>query len=485
LLLFKDQNVLLLCYGVSEENDPRKKWRAVGDAPTVTRWFQEKFARAPDRYGASFVKAAYDLRKALPIAELNRELDLMIDQYRGGMGLGDEREPVPFPRVSDFPIQVDLKRSVQLFADALKACFVNFGSAHDKMCAAFVCSLVTKPLVILTGLSGSGKTQLAIRFGEWLGKDRLHVAAVRPDWTGAESLFGYEDGLKEAKNGRAAWNVPPALEFMLRAAGDPEHPYLLVLDEMNLAHVERYFADVLSGMESRQECLPNLIKEEDGIWRVPQRALHRIEFPENLWVVGTVNVDETTYMFSPKVLDRANTFEFRVGATDLSPNARKPVRCASGDSAVVRGLLKLSTDHTWQEKNPPAFKTQLERLLRQLHEALARNNLEFGHRVFYEALRFGALAERSGLGGLEETLDRLVIQKVLPRLHGSRRRLEISILALMHFCRDLPEVIETDEKLPALNIELETVAPKLPSSYDKLSRMLKSLRANQFVSFTE
>src|SRR4029079_17596463 len=101
--------------------------------------------------------------------------------------------------------------------------------------------------------------------------------------------------------GRAAWSVPAPMAFMLKALEDPEHPYLLLLDEMNLAHVERYFADVLSGMESGHACLPNLARGGDGLWRQRAGAMSTVVFPRNLWIVGTVNVDETTYMFSPKV----------------------------------------------------------------------------------------------------------------------------------------------------------------------------------------
>jgi 5-methylcytosine-specific restriction protein B len=78
------------------------------------------------------------------------------------------------------------------------------------------------------------------------------------------------------------------------------------------------------------------------------------------------------------------------------------------------------------------------------------------------------------------------MQKVLPRLHGSRRRLELPLLALAQFCRDLPDAPATDEKLPSLQVEqLADAAAKLPKSYDKLCRMLRNLRANQFASFTE
>ena len=239
------------------------------------------------------------------------------------------------------------------------------------------------------------------------------------------SALGYEDALKPVdSDGCGAWSVPEPLEFMLRAAGDPEHPYLLLLDEMNLAHVERYFADVLSGMETGKECLPNLVKRDDGTWRLKSNETSRIPVPRNLWIVGTVNVDETTYMFSPKVLDRANTFEFRVESQDLSDEARKPIACMPADQALARGLLAISREDSWHQENPGSAHDHVSSRLKSLHELLGRYGMEFGHRTFYESLRFAALAENAGATSSESILDRIVLQKILPRLHGSRRKLE-------------------------------------------------------------
>src|SRR6185503_1400638 len=128
--------------------------------------------------------------------------------------------------------------------------------------------------------------------------------------------------------------------------------HLLILDEMNLAHVERYFADFLSGMESHQPCLPNLVKDKDGCWRVSSTGTSRLPFPRNLWVIGTVNVDETTYMFSPKVLDRANVFEFRVQSDDLLVNGDKPSECARGEGDLIRGLRAIAMDQTYSALLP-------------------------------------------------------------------------------------------------------------------------------------
>nr|WP_315596599.1 DUF3578 domain-containing protein [uncultured Cupriavidus sp.] len=489
LLLYQEQQQLLLCYGVSEEGAAQLGWGELDGAQTVKDWFKGQYGQIPGRYGTSFVRAAYDLSQPLPMAELKQDLDDVIDIYNRVLAaISEDVLPEAVAEQSDapLPIRANLREGVEAFGNALSASGVHFGAQHNGLVASFIASLVTKPLVILTGLSGSGKTQIAIRFGEWLGKDRLFVSAVRPDWTGAEALFGYEDALKREVDGRPAWAVPGPLEFILKALADPQHPYVLLLDEMNLAHVERYFADVLSGMESGQPCIPNLHKGADGCWRLRSGADPRVVFPRNLWIVGTVNIDETTYMFSPKVLDRANTFEFRVHSRDFSVKAAKPQPCEPGNQELVRGLLSIAQDDSWHLERLGEVAGEFTHRLRQLHELLSRYNLEFGHRVFYEAMRFAALANESGMEDLRTILDRIVMQKVLPRLHGSRRRLELPLLALTQFCRDLPDEVASDDKLPSATAEEVPVqGAALPIAYAKTTRMLRSLRANQFASFTE
>ena len=99
------------------------------------------------------------------------------------------------------------------FGDYLLSRGISFGAEHALLVQRFVTSLCAKPFVILTGLSGSGKTQLALRFGEWLGPEQSLIVPVRPDWTSPEYLLGYEDGLRAGR-----WVVPDVLEFTLRAS---------------------------------------------------------------------------------------------------------------------------------------------------------------------------------------------------------------------------------------------------------------------------
>ncbi|MBI5278942.1 MAG: DUF3578 domain-containing protein [Burkholderiales bacterium] len=484
LLFFREHKKLLLCYGVSETEPPVRSWRIDSAVETVARWFSSHMNGAPPRYGASFVAAAFDAT-SINLDEVQAQLDAVIDTYKRELEVQpSEEEPTAgeVPEDDGLPVKVDLGAATTSFAEALLDCGVSFGERHSTVVASFVASLTTKPLLILTGLSGSGKSQIALQFGHWLGGRQL-VLPVRPDWTGPEALLGYQDALRPTENGLAAWHVPVSLEFMLRAHRDPQHPYLLVLDEMNLAHVERYFADLLSGMESGQPCLPNLSQRKDGCWRAVSDAAPLIPVPKNLWIVGTVNVDETTYMFSPKVLDRANTLEFRVGTADLTLSPKKPGVCAKGDADLVRGLQVICRDDGWHVTQPFSSQAALIERLHQLHRLLGRSNHEFGHRVFYEAVRFAAMAEKAGVVGIDAVLDLVVLQKILPRLHGSRRKLEGPLTSLASFCRVLPS--EGGQEGSESAGASPNVTPRLQASTRKIERMMESLRTNQFVSFAE
>ncbi len=278
---------------------------------------------------------------------------------------------------------VDLAVVASEFSAALIEARIDFGQRHEERVRTFLSSLLTRPLVVLTGLSGSGKSQLAAKLGEWLGEGQSLFVPVRPDWTGPEALFGYVDILQPAISaGRRVWSVPEVLAFFLRAVRDPVKPYLLVLDEMNLAHVERYFADFLSGMESGQPVLPNLIQEGDRWVDAPDDA-NPLPIPRNLFVVGTVNIDETTYMFSPKMLDRSNVLEFRVTTEDLV-GAPRPQKLAPAAELSARALLTVAADDSWHIEHATEDVETYMQAMRALHARLSRHSSEFGFRTFYE-----------------------------------------------------------------------------------------------------
>lgn len=310
--------------------------------------------------------------------------------------------------------------------------------SHDLL-VRFVCALLSKRFCILTGLSGSGKTKLAHIFAAWISEseEQYRLVAVGADWTTNENVVGYQDALqpntyRKPSNG--------ALDVILRAQRDSARPYFLILDEMNLSHVERYFSDILSAIESGQEIALhsaavslNSSGQDDPLLVPP-----KLRLPDNLFIVGTVNVDETTYMFSPKVLDRANVIEFRATAEDIAafleaPSAVRMESLAGKGAAFGTAFV---TEASATVNLDSATAAELKARLTEIFGQLAPIGAEFGFRTAYEITRFIHFhAKLSGEGWqFKDALDAQVLQKLLPKLHGSERRLGRVLKELEAFC---------------------------------------------------
>lgn len=362
----------------------------------------------------------------------------------------------------------------------------------------FCASLTTKRFAILTGLSGSGKTKLAEALALWLAvaPDRqCKVVAVGADWTSNQHVVGYPDAL----NG-TAYESTPILTFIMDAAA-PENaskPYFLVLDEMNLSHVERYFADFLSAIERNGQ-----IELYAGQARPPVPA--QLALPKNLFIVGTVNVDETTYMFSPKVLDRANVLEFRVNAADMSAVIESP---PSADLDTIKSAGAPFADAFMAAQSAPSglspnqivtARTDILKCFRIMEAA----RLQFGYRTASEILRFVDHHRRlaHGAWAVEDAVDAQVFQKVLPKLHGPRSSMEPLIWGLAYFAfHDIADadldtkiigpMLSRDPSLDPLALGndgerlMEEDDARLPLAFGKLCRMAAKVKEG-FVSFTE
>lgn len=313
------------------------------------------------------------------------------------------------------------------------------------------------------------------------------LIAVRPDWTDARALLGFYNPLTKS------YLPTPTLRLLLRAHAEvraagtdsPPRPFFLIFDEMNLARVEHYFSDFLSVMESGEAIHlhddPQVEEEED----IPRR----ITIPKNVFVIGTVNVDETTYMFSPKVLDRAFVLEFNdvdlgglAGAVASESSESTPLALVN-----LEGGLKLRGQGSGDEWK--RFETLLggeaRALFGEIHDALAIENRHFGYRVAREVARFVDVAVEQA-GGSDATvraaLDVAVLAKILPKLHGSQAEVEATLKRLLAIATEYKPESEVFSPHGAL---LDGVALPLPRTARKLGRMLYRLRANGFVSFIE
>lgn len=350
---------------------------------------------------------------------------------------------------------------------------------QKQLIARFISSLLTKPFVILTGLSGSGKTKLAQAFAQWICQDesQYRIIPVGADWTNREPLLGYPNALKP---GEYVMPDSGVLDLIMQAINNSELPHFLILDEMNLSHVERYFADFLSVMESKDEI--RLYSEGTVENGVPAK----LKVPDNLFIIGTVNIDETTNMFSPKVLDRANTIEFRVTKDEMESflgNIREiNMDALAGKGAgMAKSFLEMAENKSFATEDIEAINASLVRFFGELKKTGA----EFGYRSATEILRL-----IHHLSSLDNTLttnqktDIAIMQKLLPKLHGSRRKLCPVLETLGSFCisgeiKIIKDVFD--------NPEFDYEAPNVlyPLSLEKIARMHRGALDNGFASFAE
>ncbi len=348
----------------------------------------------------------------------------------------------------------------------------------------FIASLSTKPFVICSGLSGSGKTKLAQAFAMWLceSKEQYLIVPVGADWTNREPLLGYTNALNKEEYVVSENGV---LNLIIRANDNPAKPYFLILDEMNLSHVERYFADFLSTMESGDKIPLHRIADEKN--NTPQQ----LKLPKNLFIIGTVNIDETTYMFSPKVLDRANTIEFRVTEDDLKQyigsNTKLDMNLLAPDDVGVGAAMAQSFVDMATKETAGNIKDSEEILLNFFNE-LKKNGAEFGYRTTSEIGRLMQMLDELGETSKENQMDIAVMQKLLPKLHGSRTKLSKVLVTLGRFCvnesevKDVKaEIFETAE-MPDFKGSKKI---KYPLSLEKIYRMYKNALENGFTSYAE
>jgi 5-methylcytosine-specific restriction protein B len=298
---------------------------------------------------------------------------------------------------------------------------------------------------------------------------------VGADWTNREPLLGYPNALMPDKYEKGGSGV---LDVIIRANNRPDEPHFLILDEMNLSHVERYFADFLSVMESGE---PITLYAEDAIkMDVPPK----LNLPPNFFIIGTVNIDETTNMFSPKVLDRANTIEFRITKDQMegflgSVREIKMEALAGKGEGMARSFLELAGNKEFAE-DPDMNKTLID-----FFEELKKIGAEFGYRSASEILRLiQNLTIVDPVLTKMQKIDIAIIQKLLPKLHGSRRKLcpileKLGSLCTTNDIKIVKDVFENN------TFDFNGANVLYPLSLEKISRMYRGAIDNGFASFAE
>lgn len=363
-----------------------------------------------------------------------------------------------------------------------------------------IVSLATKPFLILSGASGTGKTYGIRKLASSINplKDRddnfnITFIPVEAGWKDGRSVIGYRNPFSE----EGEIYQPTQLINMLLKANYHKHesiPFFVLFDEMNLSHVEMYFARFLALLETARHeginqvpllstnellLLEKYYKNNNEYLEYLYESIKKegLFIPSNVFFIGTVNIDETTYMFSPKVLDRSFVIERN---TEVPSNILNQSLINSDYKATInsgelnRFLLsptnvrKVLNDMTSPERE--ALKHVID-FLDQVYELV--EGYYFGYRVVVECCEYYLKAKElysvynidlDWLNNEDKLFDEILMQKILPKIHGNRKQLIGLLKNLMNFCKD-------EEKV------------KFEKSYKKLNAMELNLSVTGYCGF--
>ena len=368
---------------------------------------------------------------------------------------------------------------------------------EDSPYRSYLTALRTKPFLLLAGISGTGKSRIVKEMAftccpdvaelrnDPVSPGNYLLVEVKPNWHDSTELLGYESTIKKG------YVLTPFVKFLYKAMKHPDVPFFVCLDEMNLAPVEQYFAEYLSILESRKQQADGIILTEPLIGaevfrKYPElcaemngTAVRRenvkntymttdpaveyvatereyenlceegLRIPQNVVVIGTVNMDETTHQFSRKVIDRAMTIEmnevkfdgFFESSSELAyPDSVLPkeyfLPCYT---TAGKALESVPDDAEYIKANVPA-------MLEQLNEALADTPFKIAYRVqnelvlYFAALRQEEAHKATGTAELLATaMDQILMMKVLPRIEGDDELLEKPLERLAVYAEGYPK----------------------------------------------
>ena len=439
---------IVLAYGVSANKKPDILWGAeVDNKKTIEDAFAEWNYNTSDtgikKYNTSYVYKIYEWTDDVNYDQIQNDIDKIIDIYLSILGkLGQKPTPdkIKVVNMNTFNPQIYTIINVSLSMLPYRI---------------YITAIKSKPFLLLAGISGTGKSRIVRELARacWTeGSEEykaqkpknFEMVQVKPNWHDSSELIGYVSRV----SGSPVFVAGDFLKFVAKAWENLDVPYFLCLDEMNLAPVEQYFAEYLSVVESRK-CQedgtittdPILEKSKEDWYRVLTAELTEDEdvrtrflndgicIPQNLIVVGTVNMDETTFSFSRKVLDRAMTIEMnevdlyggldsqyekigKLEAGNLIGTAVEGVDVYQDNKAVCDMALKyLEAVNTELEGTPfkVAYRTRNEFLLYVV------NNLP------YNKDKDGNDLEQNFV--IARALDEITSMKILSRIEGDETKI--------------------------------------------------------------
>lgn len=431
---------IVLAYGVSANKRPDILWgvqvsgkKTIEDA--FLEWKYDTTDTGIKKYNSSFVYKTYDWTADIDYDIIQRDVDTIIDIYLD-------------------IIEKSKKESVVSVKHSSKGNFLINITFSMLPYRPYITAIKSKPFLLLAGISGTGKSRIVRELARACWEEgskeyeepkpkNFKMIQVKPNWHDSSELLGYVSRV----SGEPVYVIGDFLKFIAKAWENEDVPHFLCLDEMNLAPVEQYFAEYLSVIESRknkngkvvtdaiiEKCaeqwyfdLTSQLTEDDDLRKKFNEE--GISIPQNLIVIGTVNMDETTFSFSRKVLDRAMTIEMnevdleagldnryesigKLGAAELIGNAVEGVDVYADNKEVCKtviGYLKAVNDKLEGTPFKVAYRTRNEFLLYVVNN-LPYNKNEDGEELLQEVV-------------IARALDEITNMKILSRIEGDTEKI--------------------------------------------------------------
>lgn len=297
-------------------------------------------------------------------------------------------------KVVDYHNTFTLEELVELFRNFAASKLRLYYTTN--MIRLFISSLSATRLVILQGISGTGKTSLAYAWGKFILNDAI-IASVQPSWRDRTELFGYFNEFTKK------FNETEILKKMYEA-GYNDDVYVAVLDEMNIARVEYYFAEMLSILEmpSRDEWVIELVP---STWDTDPKKLvgGKLKIPDNMWYIGTINNDDSTFAVTDKVYDRAMPIDINDKGTPFTP---VPTDAMHINSSYLESLFV-------QAKNKHPLSQEMQDKINKMDDYVIKHfRIAFGNRIVKQLKDFVATYVECG-GSEVDGVDYFIARKIL------------------------------------------------------------------------
>lgn len=485
ILCYLKQHTTIITYGVSSTRKPLINWNNIYDkhgnpATTIGAFFKAKKIEVenPD-YNNCYIYSIYsDILTDDEISNIYDDINILLGIYRKTLNIAESNKSSS-SRQSHIPI-----------LELLTSKFIPYLTA-----------LRTKPFMLLAGISGTGKSRIVREMAKACWKEgdpeygknhpkNFCMVQVKPNWHDSSELIGYVSRLNGEK-----FVVGPFLRFLAAAIKDPNTPYFLCLDEMNLAPVEQYFAEYLSVIESRKlndsgiiETDPIIEYEDtdayrnliDQLFDTPKErdeyksaaGEKRLTIPQNFFVIGTVNMDETTFSFSRKVLDRAMTIEMN----DVNLHGGLERGAGNEIGYIGNSIIGDAAEGCDIYEDNKELCDQVLDYLEQVNAILEGTPFKIAYRTRNEFLMYAVNRKKlDKKSQLWQSLDQMTSMKILSRIEGDEERTKNVLNSLK---------VLVDEQIVASIPPAEDGKSTTKSiSATKIDEMLAKLKATGFTSY--